>query len=69
MPRKEIFCENCESYQPLLEHEPIADDCNPYPWYDIQCGTCYLLIATLQIVADDKPIESSAAVTDEPVEP
>ena len=69
MPRKEIFCENCESYQPLLEHEPQADERNQYPWYNIECGTCRLIIAALQIVPDDKPIEPSAAVIDAPVEP
>jgi hypothetical protein len=58
MPRKEVFCENCDSYQPLLEHGPIADDRNPYKWLDLQCGTCYLIIATLQIVPDDKPLVS-----------
>ena len=69
MPRKEVFCENCDSYQPVLEGEPQSDDRNPYPWYDIQCGTCFLISATLQIVPDDKPIEPSPAVTGEPIEP
>jgi hypothetical protein len=32
-------------------------------------GTCYSVIATIQIVPDDKPIEPSAAVTDTPVQP
>jgi hypothetical protein len=67
MPRKEVFCENCDSYQPVIEHEPKQDERNPNPWYDITCGTCYLIIATLQIVPDDKPVEPSAAVTDTPV--
>jgi hypothetical protein len=26
MPRKEIYCETCESDQPLLEHEPQQDE-------------------------------------------
>jgi hypothetical protein len=50
------FCEKCDSYQPLLEHGPIADDRNPYPWYDLKCGTCYLIIATLQVVPDETPV-------------
>ena len=69
MPRKEVFCENCDSYQPAVQDEPKADERNPYPWYDITCGTCHLIIATLQIVPDDKPIEPSACMTDEPIDP
>ena len=65
MPRKEVYCETCKSDQPLLEHEPQSDDRNPYPWYDLQCGTCYSVIATIQIVPDDKPVEPSAAVSDD----
>jgi hypothetical protein len=61
MPRKEVLCENCNSYQPALEGQPQSDERNPYPWYDIMCGTCYLIVATFQIVPDDKPIEPSAA--------
>jgi hypothetical protein len=60
MPRKEVFCENCDSYQPLVEHEPQTDERDPYPWYDFTCGTCCLIIATMQIVPDDKPVEPSA---------
>jgi len=30
MPRKEIFCENCDSYQALEEYEPQTDERNPY---------------------------------------
>jgi hypothetical protein len=62
MPRKEVYCETCGSDQPMLEHEPQKDELNPYPWYDISCGTCYSVIATIQIVPDDKPIEPSRAV-------
>jgi hypothetical protein len=60
--RKEVYCENCESDQPLVEHEPQTDEFNPYPWYDLTCGTCCCLIATIQIVPGDKPVEPSAAV-------
>lgn len=62
MPRKEVYCETCQSDQPLIEHEPQQDDLNPYPWYDLTCGTCCYLIATIQIVPADKPVEPSAAV-------
>jgi hypothetical protein len=62
MPRKEVYCETCGSDQPMVEHEPQMDDLNPYPWYDITCGTCYSVIATIQIVPDDKPIEPSKAM-------
>jgi hypothetical protein len=62
MPRKEVYCETCGSDQPMVEHEPQKDNLNPYPWYDITCGTCYSVIATVQIVPDDKPIEPSKAV-------
>ena len=50
----------------MIEHEPQKDDLNPYPWFDITCGTCYSIIATVQIVPHHKPIEASGAVTSEP---
>jgi hypothetical protein len=34
-------------------------------WYDLTCGTCYSIIATILIVPDDNPVEPSAVVTDE----
>ncbi len=66
MPRKEVYCDDCDSYQPLVEHE-ITDERNPYPWSDLTCGTCCAIIATIQIVPDDESVEPSAAATDEPV--
>ena len=66
MPRKELFCENCDSYQPMVEHEPITDERNPYPWYDVTCGTCAYIVATIQIVPDDKPLDHSDAITEQP---
>jgi len=57
MPRKEVYCEDCGTYQPMVEHIPQKDERNPYPWYDITCGTCASIIATVQIVPDDKPVE------------
>ncbi len=44
--RKEIYCENCGSNQPMIEHELQKDELNP--WYDITCGTCYFIIATVR---------------------
>ena len=46
----------------MIEHAPQKDELNPYPWYDITCGTCYSIIATVQIVPDTKPLEPSKAV-------
>lgn len=66
MPRKEIYCETCGSDQLMIEREPHKDELNPYPWYDIQCAACYSIIATIQIVPDDKPIEPSRAVEQRP---
>ena len=60
--RKEVYCETCGSNQPMVEHQPMKDEMNPYPWYDITCGTCYSIIATVQIVPEDKPLEPSRAV-------
>ena len=57
-----MYCETCGSDQPMIEHEPLKDDLNPYPWYDITCGTCCSVIATVQIVPDDKPIAPSQPV-------
>ncbi len=51
-PAKQVFCENCGSYQPMIEHEPQLDDPNPYPWFDITCGTCSSVICTVRIVPD-----------------
>jgi len=50
----------------MVEHEPFRDELNPYPWYDLQCGTCHSIIATIQIVPDDKPIEPSKASESRP---
>src|SRR6478672_891108 len=60
MSRKEVYCENCDSYQPMVEHEPRTDERNSYPWYDITCSTCAYIVATVQIVPDDKPVDPSA---------
>jgi hypothetical protein len=57
MSRKEAYCENCQSHQPLVEHEPQTDNLSLYPWYDLTCGTCCWVIATIRIVPDDKPVE------------
>lgn len=62
MPRKEVYCENCGSNQPMIEHEPQTDSRNPYPWYDVTCGTCHSIICSVQIVPDGKPIEPLKAV-------
>jgi hypothetical protein len=45
----------------MLEVDAEKDDLNPYPWYDIVCGTCDWIIATVRIVPDEKPREPSAA--------
>ena len=66
MPRKEVYCETCGSDQPMIEHEPQQDELNPYPWYDMTCGTCYSIIATVRIVPDDKPLEQSNVVEGRP---
>ena len=62
MARKEVYCEACGSNQPMVENEQPPDELNPYPWYDITCGTCCSIIATVQIVPNDKPVEPSKAV-------
>ena len=49
----------------MIEHQAQKDDLNPYPWFDITCGTCCSIIATVQIVPANKPIEPSTAVTSE----
>jgi hypothetical protein len=67
MPRKEVYCLTCGSNQPMVERKPVTDGLNPYLWYDITCGTCYSIIATIQIVPDDKPLEPSRAVGPNPV--
>lgn len=62
--RREVYCKACGSNQPMIEDEPEADDNSAYPWGDITCGTCHALIATVQIVPNDKPVEPPRAVTE-----
>ena len=50
----------------MVEHEPQKDELNPHPWYDITCATCCSIIAAVQIVPDDKPVETSQAVEQRP---
>ena len=57
MSREEVDCEDCGSYQPMVGHEPQQDELNPYPWFDITCATCCSIIATVQIVPENKPLE------------
>jgi hypothetical protein len=66
-PAKRFTVRLAAVIRPMVEHEPQMDDLNPYPWYDITSGTCYSVIATIQIVPDDKPIEPSKAM--EPAKP
>jgi hypothetical protein len=44
------------------DRAPQTDHRNPHPWYDITCGTCCSIIATVRIVPDDKPVEPSSAI-------
>lgn len=53
---------NLRQQQPMVEHQPIKDEMNAYPWYDIIGGACYSIIATVQIVPEDKSLEPSRAV-------
>ena len=62
MARREVYCGTCGSNQPMIQHEQQKDELNEYPWYDIVCGTCYSIIATIQVVPDHKPVEPSKAV-------
>lgn len=50
----------------MVEREPVQDEMNPFPWYDVTCGTCYSVIATVQIVPYDKPLGPSRAVGQAP---
>ena len=45
MVRKELYCEDCGSFQPMVESEPQKNELNLEPWYDILCGTCYSIIS------------------------
>lgn len=48
-PVKEIYCENCADFKPLIEEDPTVDDLNEYAWGDLLCGECKLIIATIRI--------------------
>jgi hypothetical protein len=41
----------------MVEHEPQTDELSEYPWYDITCGTCCSIIASIRMVAEDTPIK------------
>ena len=45
----------------MIEHPAQKGDLNPYPRYDTTCATCCSVIATVQIVPDDKSMEPSKA--------
>lgn len=48
----QIFCQSCNTMQPLeLEVEEMgADEWNgDHIWGDLLCGTCHLVIATLNV--------------------
>ena len=65
MPRKEVYCGECGSYQPMVESETQIDSLETYPWYDITCATCCSIIATAQIVPDEEPLEPLQGVKSE----
>ena len=69
--RKEVYCEICGSYQPVVEREPHDRSLaqfpwHPYPCYDLTCGTCFYIVASLRIVPNDAPIDSSKAIEFKP---
>ncbi len=50
MKIKEVFCERCGGFQPLIEDEITKDDLNKHPWGDLCCGTCKFVLLTVRIV-------------------
>jgi hypothetical protein len=64
--RKEIHCEACGSFQPMIEHEAQEDELNDYPWYDITCGTCCSIIASVRIVPESRALAPSEGVVRRP---
>lgn len=50
-PTKQIFCTNCRTFQPMVEEPMRKDDLNEYPWGDLLCGKCGLVVTTIREVA------------------
>jgi hypothetical protein len=58
--RKVVYCENCGTinrWSSTEATEAQPDEFNQYPWYDITCGICCSIIASVRIVPDDEPIK------------
>ena len=59
---KQIYCECCGSFQPLVEEPMHEDSLNPYPWGDLICGTCRFVIATLREIPEPAPANGTLEV-------
>jgi hypothetical protein len=56
---KEVYCEDCWSFQPLMQSAAQSDTRNPSPWYDLLCDNCRSIIAALHLAPDNNPTEPS----------
>lgn len=45
---KQVWCPCCKEWALVIEEPLHTDDLNPWPWGDIVCGRCHLVIATLR---------------------
>jgi len=44
-----IYCEVCDSHQPLYVEPMSSDDLNDSIWGDLLCETCRFVIATITV--------------------
>jgi len=42
-----IYCSACGAHQPVRRDAISKDDLNPFPWGDLCCSKCSLVIATV----------------------
>jgi hypothetical protein len=51
---KQIYCPDCDSFEPLYEEPPHADR-DGFAYFDLVCTRCRFLIATIRIAAVQPP--------------
>jgi hypothetical protein len=49
MESKEVYCDNCQTFRPLVEARiPNLNGNDDYAAHDLRCGFCNYLVATVR---------------------